>query len=436
MEKGQNTSIKSIYRAFSESPGKLCTDTRQLKPGDFFVALKGPNFNGNKFAKEALKKGAEYVMGDDPEYIEGEMTFLVKDSLKALQEMAHFHRKKLDIPVLAIGGSNGKTTTKELIAAVLSKKYKTFFTPGNLNNHIGVPLSLLQITKEHEIAVIEMGANAEGEIEQLCAIAEPNYGLITNIGKDHLEGFGSLEGVARANSELYRWIMEHDGTAIVNASDEILMRMARHIPHMVTYPTDNSDYSATILPSEEGMAFRSQNGRRVQTQIFGNYNFHNAAAAVCIGKVFKVAENQALDAVEAYVPKNNRSQVQRTENNVVICDAYNANPSSMALAIKSLVDMPTENNKAVILGEMAELGPYTSEEHHALGAMLDALKEIEEVFLLGKAMKNTAQTCERAEVFEEKGELAEALKQRQLKGYIILLKGSRSNKMEDFMEYL
>jgi len=426
---------RKLYKRFKQSNG-VSTDTRTINQGEVFFALKGPNFNANDFARDAISKGAALAVVDSPEtdLSQNEDYIVVDDSLKALQWLASEFRKEFDIPLIGLTGSNGKTTTKELINAVLSRAFKSYATPGNLNNHIGVPLSILSMPKDTEIAVIEMGANHIGEIDLLCRIAQPTHGLITNVGKDHLEGFGSFEGSLRANSELYQYLIEHGGVAFINSSDTILNNMARRFERPVLYP-GKSDYSYTeYIGSDPFIKYRAESGAEVKTQLIGKYNFNNIATALCLGKYFSVPEIKANEAVTGYQPKNNRSEWKKTGKNLVLLDAYNANPSSMEVALESFLEMEG-NRKAVILGDMFELGQYSDTEHRDLGKKL-AGSEISKIILCGKAMSKAADQISNAEYFETKKELLEYLQNNSLKDYLILIKASRGMALEDCLPYL
>src|SRR6478609_4820050 len=302
------SSIESIYLKYSES-GKVSTDTRQITPGSVFFALKGPNFNANEFAHEALNKGASYAIVDEERFVTDQRILLVDDGLTALQDLARYHRSKLKIPFVGLTGSNGKTTSKELVSAVLSKKFKTYATKGNLNNHIGVPLTLLAIDSSIELAIVEMGANHLGEIATLCAIANPTHGFITNIGRAHIGTFGGYENIIRGKSELYQHLIEHDGIAFINSQNPVLANMAKRFKNHISYPAWGDYYHCEFLGSDPFVTIQSESGDKIVTQLIGAYNFENIAAALCIGKYFKVPPSQANEAIAEYVPGNMRSQV-------------------------------------------------------------------------------------------------------------------------------
>jgi UDP-N-acetylmuramoyl-tripeptide--D-alanyl-D-alanine ligase len=359
--------IEKIYDYFSQSTG-ICTDTRQIKPGNLFFALRGPSFNANQFARQAIDAGAVAVVIDDSEYEIPGKTIFVTDGLAALQDLARFHRAKLNIPVIGITGSNGKTTSKELVHAVLGSHFNTFATKGNLNNHIGVPLSVLSITEKHEMAVIEMGANHIGEIAELCTISQPTHGFITNIGKAHIGLFGGFEGVIRAKSELYNYLIKTHGTIFVNQHHEILMNMSKRMADPVFYPDEGSFCKVDLLGADPYVSIKTKGGKVVNTKLVGRYNFDNIATALCVGKFFHVSEAKAIQAVAEYVPENNRSQIVIKGTNTIILDAYNANPSSMEKALENLAGMNAKN-KVAIIGDMFELGDETDKEHRAIGEL-------------------------------------------------------------------
>ena len=397
----------------------ISTDTRNLPAGCVFFALHGEHFDGNKFAKLALEQGATLAVIDNPEYALPEGTLLVKDTLRALQDLARAWRRELGLPIIAITGTNGKTTTKELLAAVLSTKYNIHYTQGNLNNQIGVPLTLLQITRAHKLAIVEMGASHPGDIKELAEIAEPNFGLITNVGRAHLEGFGSFEGVQRTKQELYNYLLKHYGTIFRNADNPYLLRMHQnaidtHYRYKVKAEQlyKNFVYTTGTLPTG--------------THLVGEYNAENVSAAICVGACFDVSREEALEAIRQYVPTNNRSQAMETPNNHLIVDAYNANPTSMQAAINAF------KGDTYILGAMRELGEYSHLEHQNIVNML-AERKAETVFLVGEEY---LQTTSPYPVFENVELLHEYLAANPLKGKNILLKGSRSTRMENLLDIL
>ena len=377
----------------------VTTDSRKVTPGCIFVALKGEHFDGNDFVDQAERDGAAYI-------IKGEK------ALQELQDLARAWRRQLDIPVIAITGTNGKTTTKELTAAVLGKRFNVCYTQGNLNNQLGVPLTLLSITRAHEIAIIEMGASHPGDIKELVEIAEPTCGLITNVGKAHLEGFGSFEGVQKTKAELYDFLRAHGGFCFRNIDNPYLAKMAADLKTV--------EYTTGTLP--EG------------THLVGGYNAENVSAAICVGAYFGISREQALEAIRAYVPTNNRSQLMQTERNTVIVDAYNANPTSMTAAINAFANSqrPTANGQCYILGAMRELGEYSRLEHQNIVNML-LERKADKVLLVGEEYK---QTTAPYPVFENVEALCAYLQKEPLSGYTILLKGSRSNQLEKVIPLL
>ena len=424
--------IQQLYELYQQCE-HVSTDSRADQHQSLFFALNGPNFKGAGFAQQALAKGARYAVVDDDAYA-CDNCFVVTDTLQALQDLALYHRQQLNIPIIGITGSNGKTTTKELTNAVLSQKYKTLYTQGNLNNHIGVPLTVLSIRPEHEIAIVEMGANHINEIAQLCSIALPTHGLITNIGKAHLEGFGSFEGVARAKSELYLHLDQHGGTVFINTSNEHLMRMARRIENKITYPGTNDYFHAEFLEASPYVIYKSENGEQVQTQIIGEYNFENIAAASCVGKFFQVPIESINQAIAAYAPANNRSQVVQKGSNTILLDAYNANPSSMAASVTNFAKAKA-NNKVVILGDMFELGDDSAEEHRKLGDLCASLK-FDKVILCGQEMQAAAENHPTFEYFNNKETLINWFRQHPIQDTHLLIKGSRGMSLESLLDVL
>lgn len=418
----------------------VSTDTRQIKPGSLFFALKGERFNGNAFAAEALEKGAAYAVIDDPAYRTGDRFVVVEDTLTALQDLAKYHRSQLQIPVIGVTGTNGKTTTKELIQTVLSQGFRAQATQGNLNNHIGVPLTLLSLAPETEIAVIEMGANHPGEIAFLCSIAQPTHGLITNVGKAHLEGFGGFEGVIRTKGELYDYLAGHGGTLFLQHDNERLRAMAadRNIKHVIRYGfSAGNDVYGQLLAADpmlhvEWWPGSGQTGHRIATQLTGAYNVENILASICIGLHFGLSPEAINQGIASYIPTNNRSQLIRTERNTVIGDYYNANASSMAAALENLHVLKAER-KAAILGDMFELGDETATEHakvvvHARSLGLDRLIFVGAEFY--------AHRSEGAEFYATMAEAQEALRQSPIDGALVLLKASRGMCFEQLVGYL
>jgi UDP-N-acetylmuramoyl-tripeptide--D-alanyl-D-alanine ligase len=423
--------MTDLYDRYLQNP-KICTDTRKITEGCLFFALKGPHFNGNEFAKEALKKGASYAVVDDELYAIDDRYILVKDALTTLQELARFHRKELKCKILGITGSNGKTTSKELCLQVLKKKYKTLATSGNLNNHIGVPLSILSIGTDTEIAIIEMGANHINEIEFLCGIAQPDYGVITNVGKAHLEGFGSLEGVLQAKTELYRYLATKDAPVFVKDNDYVLIdKIPKECPIIRYGELKDSNY---IIQYNGAQPFVKVllNETQIQSQLIGDYNFDNIALSIAIGMEFGLETTDIKEAIESYVASNNRSQIIKTNTNTILLDAYNSNPMSLEKAIQNLENIKHEN-KVMILGDMFELGEETNIEHQKI--IDQCLKSgVSNVFFVGKifnAINNTKYTS-----FDNTGDLVELLKTQAIEDAFILIKGSRGMKLEQVVDCL
>jgi len=426
--------IAELYELYQKHP-IVSTDSRIIIKDSIFFALRGENFDGNQFAADSLQKGAAYAVIDNPEFATDPRIILVDDVLLCLQQLANHHRKMLNIPVLAITGSNGKTTSKELIAAVLKNRFNITFTQGNLNNHIGVPLTLLKMTGETQIAVIEMGANHPGEIAALCKIAEPNLGLVTNMGKAHLEGFGSFEGVIKTKTELYDFLRDNNGKCFVNADNELLMKQSAGLEQL-TYgksegvqlkgEPEDSSYLLTvkILFPKGWLYFRSQ--------LVGSYNFENIMAAARVGLHFDIDPLLIQKAVEKYTPTNNRSQFIQQGTNRIILDAYNANPTSMLAALQNF-DKINHENKTVILGDMLELGEYAMEEHQKIADFVTA-QDYDDIFLIGPCFCQV-ETGTKAKKFENIELLANYLfQQKQMKNNLILIKGSRGIRMEKILD--
>ncbi|MBC6606133.1 UDP-N-acetylmuramoyl-tripeptide--D-alanyl-D-alanine ligase [Hymenobacter sp. BT188] len=428
--------IAALYTRFQQCAA-VSTDSRQAQEGTLFFALNGPTFRGRDFAPQALAKGARYAVVDDADLVatDPDRYTYAADPLEALQQLAQHHRRQLSIPVLAITGSNGKTTTKELINSVLSKRYRVQYTRGNLNNHIGVPLTLLSIRPEHELAIVEMGANHQGEIAMLSELAEPTHGMITNIGKAHLEGFGGEEGVAKGKGELFAFLASTGGTAFINTADPKLPGLAANISHMVTYPGPTDTYPAELVSTDPQVVIRLFDGTTVEAQITGGYNFPNLAAAAAVGGFFGVPAADIAEALASYAPTNNRSQLVRTAHNEIILDAYNANPSSMAAAISSFAARPSGGQKMAILGDMFELGDESKREHAELGHLLADLP-FDTVVLIGPEMNVAAATYGAAYYFTTKAEAAAWLQKSPPVGSQILVKGSRGMGLETLVELL
>lgn len=424
------------FELFYETSG-VCTDTRKITPNCLFICLKGDNFNGNTFAAQAVEMGARYVIVDEAGYADQTNIFQVADTLSYLQQLANHHRRKFSIPVIGITGSNGKTTSKELISTVLSEKYNVHFTAGNLNNHIGVPLTLLGLNSTHEIAVIEMGANKFGDIAELCAIAEPTHGIITNIGKAHLEGFLNFEGVLKTKRELYESIAQHQGTIFFNADDEILCDALPAGVSTFSYATtSNAAVTGHLLALNPFVSMTWQteiySSETIQTQMIGKYNFYNFLAAIAIGTFFDVGPEAISKAIADYTPVNNRSQVRKTDRNTLIMDAYNANPTSMKSALESFAFIENEA-KLAILGDMFELGTE-SEAEHAKIVELVATLGIQGLFVGTRfgAVISDAATLH----FADKEAAVKYLTVNPPVGQLILLKGSRGIGLESLIDLL
>lgn len=426
-------SIIDLYDLFIHNP-QITTDSRNCPKGSIFFALKGDKFDGNQYAGKALASGCVYAVIDNPDYYIGERTILVDNVLKTLQQLAHHHRKVLGLPIIGITGTNGKTTTKELLAAVLSTKFNLLYTEGNFNNHIGVPLTLLRLTHDHEMAVIEMGASHPGDIKELVDIVHPNYGIITNVGRAHLEGFGSFEGVIRTKGELYDYIRRSKGKIFIKKENEYLQSIAKGIEQITYGNGDDAFASGQVVSCDPFLVFNwKQQGKlhTVETHMIGSYNLDNVLAAVAVGRFFKIPAERISRAIAAYEPTNNRSQFKKTENNELIIDAYNANPSSMKVALDNFITMPVQP-KAIILGDMRELGP-TSDELHA--EVVEQIKkgQFDKVFLCGEHFSKVGKEFS---PFATTEAMVEELRKQPLKGYHILIKGSHSIGLEKLADIL
>ena len=423
---------EDLYKIYLQYPS-VQTDTRKLKEGNLFFALKGPNFNANEFAQKAIDAGATFAVIDDAQYrIEGK-TILVDDVLTSLQQLAKYHRQQFKIPFIAITGSNGKTTTKELIHAVLTSSFKTYTTEGNLNNHIGVPLTILKIKRGAEVAVIEMGANHLREIASYCEIALPTHGLITNCGKAHLEGFGSEEGVRKGKGELYDYLRASKGTAFIMWDYPYLREMSKGIPNIYTYGTTDATIIGDVLKSDKYLEVKFDKGftQTIKTNLVGDYNLPNVLAAVAVGKYFNIEETKIKTAIENYTPTNSRSQLMEKNSNKIILDAYNANPSSMKAAIENFAKADG-NEKILALGAMAELGTDSLKEHK------DIIKEIDkhqwkDVILVGGDFMKVDHTYRK---FNSPVDAGEWLQNTKPQNSFFLIKGSRSMQMEKLLDYL
>ena len=423
--------IERLYEIYQQYPS-IQTDSRKIKAGDLFFALKGPNFNGNLFAKQALDAGAAYSIVDEPSAVKDERIILTDDVLQTLQLLARHHRRQFKIPFVAITGSNGKTTTKELVHAVLSSKYKTYTTQGNLNNHIGIPLTILQVKKDAEMAVIEMGANHRGEIAAYCQYTLPTHGIITNCGKAHLEGFGGIEGVKKGKGELYDFIRETGGTVFAMWDYSYLREMSKGIATVIKYGTTEADYVGNILQAEPFLSVSMSNGVMIpdiNTKLVGDYNLPNVLVAVAIGDFFKVPQEKIKEAIELYTPSNSRSQLLNWKSNQIILDAYNANPSSMKLAIENFAHLHADK-KLLLLGGMAELGKESIQEHESI---VDLIKKYKwsDVALVGGDFQKINHPFKKFNNAQEAGQWLNGL---ELTNAYLLVKGSRSMQMEKVLE--
>ncbi len=416
--------INTIYKLFSQNY-LIDIDSRKIRQGSLFFALKGDNFNGNKFALESLKIGADYAIVDE-DLCKHPKIILVDNVLKTLQKLANHHRKTLNIPIISITGSNGKTTTKELISAVLLEKFNITSTIGNLNNHIGVPLTLLSMNKETEIGIVEMGANHLKEIEFLCKIAEPNYGLITNFGKAHLEGFGSLDGVITAKSELYNFLKASKGKAFVNSDDELQMKQSKGIERL--------EFNSKIVEYIDANPFVKVKFSNLifQSNLIGKYNYGNISSAIAIGKYFNVKDSDIKNAIENYIPKNNRSQIIEKDTNKIILDAYNANPSSMKVALENF-NLLNPTKKIAFLGDMFELGEDSVIEHQIIAELATSFN-FDKVFLIGKNFNKTK--VQNVIKYDSFNDLKKSYNKFHYKKCSILIKGSRGMALERILELL
>ena len=435
--------IEKLYDRFLTC-SIITTDTRLIKPSSLFFALKGEHFDGNKFAAEAINKGCQWAVIDEPEYSVKDKTILVDDVLTSLQELANFHRKKLSIPIIAITGTNGKTTTKELTNTVLQTTYNVCATKGNLNNHIGVPLTLLSINSTHDVAIIEMGANHIGEIELLCNIAEPDYGLITNIGNAHIEGFGSYEGVIKAKNELYSYLINNNKTIFQNSDDNTLCELTNQYKNIVHYGSGKESnisgkvintfpHLAVVVNSPSGIF---QEEKTISTKLIGSYNLTNILSAISIGIEFKIPINRTIKAIENWQPTNNRSQfVKKTPfNNQLLLDCYNANPTSMKAALANFSAIEY-SRKILVLGEMLELGDQSMFEHRKLIELTRKINA-DKIMLIGKSFENIIPNNSSYSFFLSSKEALEHVKNKPINESLILLKGSRRNRLEDIIPAL
>ncbi len=430
----KSTTTEELYSIFLKHK-EISKDSREIKKNCLYFALKGDNFDGNKFAKKSISNGAAFAIIDNIELAGYPNMIYVGDVLKSLQDLANFHRKKMKIPVLAITGSNGKTTTKELIASVLEKKYSILITEGNYNNHIGVPLTLLKLRNNHELAIIEMGANHQGEINALCDIANPNYGLITNIGKAHLEGFGGIEGVKKGKAELYRFIQKRKGTIFINSDDPVLVELANDLAR-ITYATKKAYCNGSLTqthPHLKGEWSCNSKIGKFNSNLYGDYNFYNILASICIGNHFKVESNLIDDAINEYSSTINRSQIVEKDGVKIFLDAYNANPSSMKLALENFSNTKGDF-KVALLGDMFELGEDSSQEHKRIIEQVLDDKSIKEAILIGRIFFENQISSDKLQYFKTTSEAKKLfITKAEKKGTIFLIKGSRGMALENIL---
>jgi UDP-N-acetylmuramoyl-tripeptide--D-alanyl-D-alanine ligase len=429
-------SIESLYNTFLKFR-RISIDSRTAEKNSLFFALKGDNFDGNKYAQIALDNGCALAVVDDPNYVNGEKYFLVDNVLETLQKLGNFHRRKLDIPIIAITGTNGKTTTKELTSSVLNLEFKVSYTQGNLNNHIGVPLTLLSMDEETQIGIVEMGANHLNEIELLCKIAEPNYGIITNIGRAHLEGFGSYENVIKAKSELYNYINDKEGTIFYNSNDILLKSKANDLGFKsISYGGQGSKVTGKLMDSDQFLKMKvliNDEEIELKTQLVGNYNFDNVLAAVSIGNYFKINAQLIVNAIKKYTSQNNRSQFIKTTKNNIYLDAYNANPSSVHASVLNFLSLEI-TNKIIILGDMLELGNDSLKEHKEIVELINK-EHIEQKIVVGN-IYNSLNIPGNFIQFENAEELKIWLGENKIENSNILIKGSRGIGLEKVVEQL
>jgi len=422
--------INLIYKHFLNSEG-ICTDSRKIKKNSIFFSLKGENFDGNKFANEALDKGSSYSVVDDKEIFNASKNLILVDNcLNALQNLAKLHRSKFNIPVVGITGSNGKTTTKNLLYHVLSSKFKVYATKGNLNNHIGVPLSILEMDDSYEIAIIEMGASAVGEIQQLSSICNPSVGLITNISSSHIKGFENFDGVIRGKSELFDYLIKNNGKVFINNNDLVINNFAKRFKDPIFLFGDNSFVKSSLISSVPKIIFEISNSKKFTSNLIGSHNYENIVSALSIGKYFGVSEENAAKEISKFSLHDNRSQLIRFNSNTIILDAYNANPVSMKYALEILSKF--DKYKIAILGDMLELGKISKTEHAGIGRFVSNLK-LDQVYYVGSRMKNAYLIDNNSFWFNNKSDLESELNKIQIKDSVVLLKGSRSLMLESLV---
>jgi UDP-N-acetylmuramoyl-tripeptide--D-alanyl-D-alanine ligase len=416
--------ITELYKIYKSNP-IISSDSREIQPKSIFFALKGKHFNGNKFAKKAINEGCSFAIIDEKKYCKNDKFILVHNVLETLQALARHHRRKLSIPIIGITGTNGKTTSKELINCVLDSKLNCYATKGNLNNHIGVPLSILEINNNHEVAIIEMGANHKQEITFLCNIVNPTHGAITNIGSAHLEGFKSLEGVIETKNELFNYLKENNGFIFVNNDDALLVRLAKKIKKKSYGITSKLD---TSINSNTPFLSIMWGKKIIESNLIGEYQFYNISLAICIGHYFNISKKQTQIAIQSYIPKNNRSEIAKTESNIIIMDAYNANPSSMEAMLNTFANQ-NYKNKLCILGDMLEMGNFSNQEHARIIRICQKLK-LDTIFvgICFSKLNNNA--------FKKLTDLKKFITEKPIKNKTILLKGSRGIKLESLVSYL